>query len=191
MLLLRDRLKIMKTKENKNIDIIKKTIIDVQNFPKPGIVFRDVTPLLHNPQKFAICINEMVKLLKNKKFDIVAGMESRGFWFGLPIAQKLGLGFVPIRKKNKLPREVISASYALEYGYDTLCIHKNDIKKGQNVLVVDDVIATGNTIIATKKMFNKIGANFTDCLVLAELQKMNGKQRVKKVGINLFSLIKM
>ena len=119
----------MEKEKNNNIEIIKKTILDVQNFPKPGIVFKDVTPLLKDPQKFNLCINEMVKLLKNKVYDAVAGMESRGFWFGLPIAQKLGLGFIPIRKKNKLPREVVSASYELEYGYDTLSIHKQDIKK--------------------------------------------------------------
>lgn len=176
---------------NKNIEIIKKRIWDINNFPKPGIVFKDVTPLLKDHHKFTLCINEMVKLLKNKKYDVVVGMESRGFWFGLPIAQKLGLGFVPIRKKNKLPREVASATYELEYGVDTLCIHKNDIKKHQNVLVVDDVIATGGTIIAVKKMLNQLEANFKDCLVLVELQGMKGRQKVKKAGVNLLSLVKM
>lgn len=178
-------------KTNKNIKAIAKSIKDVNNFPRLGIVFKDVTPLLKNPKKFDLCINEMVKLLKNKKYDIVAGMESRGFWFAVPIAQKLGLGFVPIRKKNKLPRKVISTTYELEYGFDTLCVHKDDIKKHQNVLVVDDVIATGGTIIAVKKMFDKLGANFKDCLVLAELKSMNGEEKVKKVGVNLLSLIKM
>lgn len=178
-------------KTNENIRIIKKNIWDVNNFPRQGIVFKDVTPLLKDPKKFDLCINEMVKLLKNKKYDVVAGMESRGFWFGIPIAQKLGLGFVPIRKKNKLPRKVISASYELEYGFDTLCVHQDDIMKHQNVLVVDDVIATGGTIIAVKKMFDELGANFKDCLVLAELEAINGREKVKNVGVNLLSLIKM
>lgn len=177
--------------ENKNVEIIKDTILNVENFPRPGIVFKDVTPLLKDPHKFNLCIDEMIKLLKNKKYDAVAGMESRGFWFGLPIAQKLGLGFIPIRKKNKLPREVVSATYELEYGYDTLCVHKQDVKENQNILVVDDVIATGGTIIAVKKIFDQLGANFKDCLVLAELQQINGREKVKKAGINLLSLIKM
>lgn len=178
-------------KANKNIKTISKNIWDVENFPKSGIVFKDVTPLLKEPKKFNLCINEMIKLLKNKKYDVVAGIESRGFWFGIPIAKKLGLGFVPIRKKNKLPRKVISASYDLEYGFDTLCIHQEDVKKHQKVLVVDDVIATGGTIIAVKKLFDRLGANFKDCLVLVELEAINGKEKVKKVGVNLLSLLKM
>lgn len=175
-----------------NIERIKATLKVVPDFPKPGISFKDITPLLANAEMFKITIDELINLIKDIKFDVVVGLESRGFWFGVSIAQKLGLPFVPIRKKGKLPRPTVEASYQLEYGTDYIQVHKQDIPAGANVLIVDDIIATGGTILATQKLMQQLNAKAEHALVLAYLEELAfGPQNIEKAGIKVHSLLKL
>ena len=144
-------------------------IAAVPNFPKEGILFRDVTPLMQNGEAFVAACDELIKFAKEVGAEVIAGPESRGFIFGCPIAKELGIGFVPVRKPNKLPREVITCEYSLEYGTNTLCMHKDAIKPGQKVLIVDDLLATGGTVKATIKMINELGGVVVGAAFLIEL----------------------
>ncbi|XQP54912.1 MAG: adenine phosphoribosyltransferase [Mycoplasmoidaceae bacterium] len=176
----------------KNIITIKNTLKVVPNFPKKGISFKDITPIFTKPNVLKLTIKEMLKTLKGQKFDIVVGLESRGFWFALPIAEVLNIPFVPIRKKGKLPRTTVSASYALEYGKDTIEVHKYDIKPGSRVLVVDDIIATGGTVLAVKKMMNQLKAKCEHLLVLGYLAELpEGPKKIERAGIKVHSLLKL
>ena len=139
----------------------KKYIASVQDFPIDGILFRDITPLLQNGEAFAAVCNDIAEFAKKVGATVIVGPESRGFLFGCPVATKLQLGFVPIRKPNKLPREVISESYDLEYGSNTLCMHADAIKEGDKVLIVDDLLATGGTVKAVENIIKK---SLTDAL---------------------------
>ncbi|XQP55807.1 MAG: adenine phosphoribosyltransferase [Mycoplasmoidaceae bacterium] len=175
-----------------NIERIKATLKVVPDFPKPGISFKDITPLLANAEMFKITIDELINLVKDVKFDVVVGLESRGFWFGVSIAQRLGLPFVPIRKKGKLPRPTVEASYQLEYGTDYIQVHKEDIPAGANVLIVDDIIATGGTILATQKLMQQLNAKVEHALVLAYLEELAfGPENIEKAGIKVHSLLKL
>lgn len=131
-----------------NLKKIKSMIRDIEDFPKKGIVFRDITTAIKDSETLKIMIDELFEIFKDKKIDYIAGIESRGFIFGMPLAYKLNCGFIPIRKPNKLPAEVISQSYDLEYGSDKIEIHKDALKKGDRVLIVDDLLATGGTAAA-------------------------------------------
>lgn len=163
-------------------------IRDIPDFPKEGIIFKDITPLLKDPTGFKQAVDEMSNHFKDKKIDIVVGAEARGFIFGPPIAFNLNAGFVPIRKPGKLPYETESISYELEYGTDTLQIHKDAVEKGQNVLVVDDLLATGGTMSACCKLVESLGANVAGCAFLIELCFLNGKNLLD--NYELFSVIK-
>ena len=175
-----------------NKHLIKKTLKVIPNFPKPGISFKDITPIFANAKVFEITINELLKLVKGIKFDAVVGLEARGFWFAIPIALKLKIPFVPIRKKGKLPRKTIEASYELEYGKDYIQIHANDIPEGANVLIVDDVVATGGTILAVKKLMTQLKAKAHHLLVLASLADLpQGPRKIEKAGIKVHSLLKL
>src|SRR5690606_5304913 len=144
-------------------------IRDIPNFPKEGIVFKDITPLLNNAEARAEVLKQIKAKLPEVKIDKVVGVESGGFFFGILLAQELGAGFVPVRKKGKLPFETISASYDLEYGTDSLEIHTDAIQKGENVLIHDDVLATGGTIKAVTELVEKLGGNIVQVNFLMEL----------------------
>ena len=153
-------------------------IRDIQDFPKPGIGFKDITPLLSNPEATSACLDLLASTLADKKINKVIGVESRGFFFGILLAQKLNAGFVPVRKPKKLPFETISASYKLEYGTDTLEIHIDAIQKGDKVLIHDDVLATGGTAKAVCELVEKLGGEIVQMNFLMELSFLNGREKL-------------
>lgn len=155
------------------LEDLDKSIRRVPDFPKPGILFYDITSILVNPDAFRFCINQMLEIYKNSNFDAVAAVESRGFLFAAPFAEKLGIPLILIRKKGKLPGETYQASYALEYGTATIEVHKSDVKKGQKILVVDDLIATGGTLSASKNVLEQGGATVTDFFGVIGLPALN------------------
>ena len=153
-------------------------IRDIQDFPKKGIVFKDITPLLQDKAAFAKAVSELLKLADNKQIDTVVGIEARGYFFGAVLAEKLGAGFVPIRKPGKLPFDSASQSYALEYGSDTLEMHRDSIKPGDRVLLHDDVLATGGTAQAAVSLIESLGGQVVQCNFLMELGFLNGRQKL-------------
>jgi adenine phosphoribosyltransferase len=157
---------------------LKKYIVEVPDFPKPGISFKDITPVLENPEAYQWTIDQMAKAFDGIEFDMVLGVESRGFLFGAPLALHMGKGFIPIRKPGKLPRERISASYALEYGVDALEMHKDAIADGHKVVLVDDVLATGGTIAACVQMVEKLGGEVVGVAFLMELTFLAGREKL-------------
>ena len=163
-------------------------IAAVQDFPKEGILFRDITPLMQNGEAFNAACNDLKEFAKEVGAEVIAGPESRGFIFGCPIAKDLGIGFVPVRKPNKLPREVITCEYSLEYGTNTLCMHKDAIKPGQKVLIVDDLLATGGTVQATIKMINELGGVVVGAAFLIELVDLEGRKHLD--GVNVHTILK-
>jgi adenine phosphoribosyltransferase len=174
---------------NTTMSLIKDSIATVPNYPKAGIMFRDVTSLLANPEAFKATINAFIDAYKDKGFTKVIGTESRGFIFGAPLAYELGLPFIPVRKPGKLPRETISQSYQLEYGEDTLELHTDAIVAGDKVLLVDDLLATGGTIEATAKLVARLGGNATDAAFVVSLPELGGEQRVAAMGITVLKLV--
>lgn len=154
-------------------------IRDIQGFPKPGILYKDITPLLINPKARSKCLEILVSTLKDKKIDKVVGVESRGFFFGMLIAHELNVGFVPVRKAKKLPYKTISATYDLEYGTDTLEIHIDAIQKGDRILIHDDVLATGGTVKAVCELVERLGGVIVQCNFLMELAFLNGRKKIK------------
>ena len=160
----------------------------IPDFPKKGIVFRDITTLIKDKDAFKQSVDEIVSDLKDKKIDYVVGPEARGFLMGSEVAYALGVGFNPIRKKGKLPSEVIQKEYDLEYGTDILEIHKDAIEKGSNIAIVDDLLATGGTVLAVSELIEDIGANVVAMEFLIELTFLNPREKLKKYHIN--SLIK-
>lgn len=156
----------------------KKYIKIVENFPKEGIEFKDITPLMDNGKAFKSAINEVVEYAKDKEVDIIVGPEARGFIIGCPVAYALETGFVPVRKEGKLPREVIKVNYGLEYGENVLTIHKDAVKPGQRVLITDDLLATGGTIDATIKLVEKLGGIVVGCAFFIELTYLNGRDKL-------------
>jgi adenine phosphoribosyltransferase len=153
-------------------------IRDVQDFPKEGIIFKDITPLLANPKAVRECMALLLNNLRDRKIDKVVGVESRGFFFATLLAYELNAGFVPVRKPKKLPFETISASYALEYGTDTLEVHTDAIKPGDRVLIHDDVLATGGTAAAVCELVEKLGGEIVQCNFLMELSFLNGREKL-------------
>ena len=167
---------------------IKSLIRDVPDFPKKGILFRDITTLIKNPEGLKIAVDTLYEVYKDEKIDYIAGIESRGFIFGMPLAYKLGCGFIPVRKPNKLPCEVISEEYALEYGTDKIEIHKDALKAGDRVLIVDDLLATGGTAAAAVKLVSKL-ADVAGIAFVIELLDLNGRQKLPN-DIKITSLAK-
>lgn len=158
---------------------IQSYIRDIPDFPKKGIIFKDITPLLNNAQARNEVLKQFKANLPDVKIDKVVGVESRGFFFGVLLAQELGAGFVPVRKKGKLPFDTISAAYELEYGTDNLEIHTDAIQKGENILIHDDVLATGGTIKAVTELVEKLGGNIVQLSFLIELGFLNGREKIK------------
>ncbi len=164
----------------KGIDMmldLRTLIRDIPDFPKPGIVFKDITPLLANPAGLALAVEYLVNPFRGQGIEAVVGAESRGFIFGTAMAQSLSCGFVPIRKPGKLPASKISLTYDLEYGQDTMEIHKDAVKRGQKCLVVDDLLATGGTMRACCDLVEQLGGNIVGIAVLIELSFLKGRSR--------------
>lgn len=161
---------------------LKRLIVDVPDFPKPGIVFKDFTPMLADPRGLALAVELMANPYRTKGIDVVVGAESRGFIFGTAIAQALSAGFVPIRKKGKLPRKVRRIEYALEYGTDCLEIHDDAIMPGSNVLLVDDLLATGGTLHAGCELIRGLGGTIAGMSVLIELEFLGGRAKLNDFG---------
>ncbi|MFC1566961.1 adenine phosphoribosyltransferase [bacterium] len=166
---------------------LKSAIRDILDFPKPGIIFKDITTLLNQKDKFKKTIDQFAEHYKEKQIDYIVGVESRGFIIGAALSYVLGAGFVPIRKKGKLPAETIQEDYELEYGTDTLEIHKDAIPENANVLIVDDLLATGGTLEAVAKLVEKLNANIVSIGCIIELSFLNGRDKLK--AYDIFSLI--
>ncbi len=167
---------------------LKSRIRTIPHYPKQGIMFRDITTLLKDPVGFRIMIHELVNRYTGDKIDKVAGIESRGFILGAPLAVALGVGFVPIRKKGKLPAETVGHDYELEYGVDRIEIHTDAITEGERVLLVDDLIATGGTAEAAVLLIRKLGGEIVECAFAIDLPDIGGAARLKKLGVKVFAL---
>jgi adenine phosphoribosyltransferase len=167
---------------------IKSRIRTVPHYPKKGVMFRDITTLLKDPVGFRVTINELVNRYTGVKVDKVAGIESRGFIIGAALAFQLGVGFVPIRKKGKLPAETIGHDYELEYGTDRIEMHVDAIAKGERVLLVDDLIATGGTAEAAVKLIEMMGGKIVECCFVIDLPDLGGRKRLEKHGQKVFAL---
>ncbi|MFM9912844.1 MAG: adenine phosphoribosyltransferase [Methylophilaceae bacterium] len=167
---------------------IKSRIRTVPHYPKQGIMFRDITTLLKDPLGLKIVCDELARRYVDMKIDKVVGIESRGFIVGAPLAYLLGVGFVPIRKPGKLPAETIGHDYELEYGRDRVEIHTDAISKGERVLLVDDLIATGGTAEAAASLIKKIGGNIIECAFVIDLPDIGGRKRLEKHGYKVFAL---
>lgn len=159
-------------------------IRNVQDFPKPGIDFKDITPLLNSPEATKACLDQLLAMVGNQKIDKVVGIESRGFFFATLLAQKLNAGFVPIRKPGKLPHTTIKRSYALEYGDDHIEMHIDAIEKGDLVLLHDDVLATGGTAKAACELIEQLGGKIVQCNFLMELQFLNGREKIANYEVH-------
>ena len=166
---------------------IKDYIRTIPNYPKEGVMFRDITTVLNNADGLKLAIDEMTKFLDGLDFDVIAGAESRGFIFGMPIAYNLHKPFVLVRKKGKLPGETISQAYDLEYGSAEVEIHKDAIKPGQKVVMIDDLIATGGTVEAAIKLFERLGGEVVKVVFLMELTDLGGRERLK--GYDVASVV--
>ena len=160
-------------------DPLKTYITDVPDFPKQGIVFKDITSLLENPQAVKLCLESLLSELTHKKIDKVVAIEARGFFFGMLLAQALNVPFVPVRKLGKLPRKVITQSFDLEYGSDTLELHENAISPGDKVLIHDDVLATGGTAQAVCKMVESLGGQIVQCNFIMKLDFLEGSSKIE------------
>jgi len=167
---------------------IKSRIRTVPHYPKQGIMFRDITTLLKDPIGLRVTIDELVRRYKDEKIDKIAGIESRGFILGAPLAFALGKGFIPIRKKGKLPAETIGHDYELEYGTDRIEIHTDAISEGEKILLVDDLIATGGTAEAACKLIEKMGGQIVECCFVIDLPDIGGRARLEKMGQKVFAL---
>ena len=158
---------------------VKDYVTDIPDFPEPGIIFRDITSVIGDADGLKLAVDEMQAMLDGVKFDAIAGLESRGFLFGMPIAYNLGKPFIPVQKKGKLPRETVSASYELEYGTAEIEVHKDDVKPGMRVVLIDDLIATGGTLCAAAQLFEQLGASIAKIVCLLELKGLDGRSRLE------------
>ncbi|HBC90930.1 MAG TPA: adenine phosphoribosyltransferase [Lactococcus sp.] len=157
---------------------LKDYIATIENYPTEGIIFRDISPLMADGNAYNYAVTEIVQYARDKEIDVIVGPEARGFIVGCPVAFALGVGFAPVRKPGKLPREVISADYEKEYGTDTLTMHADSIKPGQRVLIVDDLLATGGTVKATIEMVERLGGIVVGCAFFIELDALKGREKL-------------
>ena len=172
-------------------DFLRDHIRTVSNWPAPGVQFRDITPLLQDPRVFRVLIDAFVQRYMDPAMrpDVVAGLDARGFILGSVVAYELGLGFVPIRKKGKLPFTTVEETYELEYGSATVELHTDAVRPGQRVLLIDDLIATGGTMMAGKRLLEKLGATVMEGAAIVDLPELGGSQRLKEAGLKLFTLV--
>ena len=166
---------------------LKQYVSVVENWPKEGISFKDITTIMDNGPAYKYATDKIVEYAKTVGAELIVGPEARGFITGCPVAYALEIGFAPVRKPGKLPREVISVDYGLEYGKDTLTMHKDAVKKGQKVLIVDDLLATGGTVEATIKLIEELGGEVVGCAFLIKLLELEGRKKIE--GYDIFSLM--
>lgn len=167
---------------------IMEMVRDIQDFPKDGIVFKDITPLLGSHEKLDILMTHITQRYEKYKLDYIAGIDARGFIFGSILADRLGIGFVPIRKKGKLPYTTLSQEYTLEYGFDELEIHTDAFGVNSRVLLIDDLLATGGTAKAASELISKVGSECIECCFIAELKFLNGKHKLNNIPV--YSVLK-
>ena len=169
--------------QKEQLDLIKNSIREIPDFPKPGILFKDITTLLNNKEAFSTLIDALTNRYKSYNLDYIAGIDARGFIFGAALAAKLNLGFVPIRKKGKLPYTTVSQKYSLEYGFDEVEVHIDAFKKADNtkanVLLIDDLLATGGTASAANRLIQRVGANCVEACFIIELSFLNGREKLE------------
>ena len=166
---------------------LREYIASIEGFPKEGIIFRDVTPLLADGDAFHDACDRLIEFARRLEADVIVGPESRGFMFGCPVSYALGIGFVPVRKHDKLPRKTLSCSYDLEYGSNTLEMHVDGIRPGQRVVIIDDLLATGGTVEATVKMIRELGGEPVGCAFIIELSDLHGRDALS--GMEVLSLL--
>lgn len=166
---------------------LKKYVATINNYPKEGIIFRDITPLMGDGEAYHYSVEEITKFAKEKQATMIVGPEARGFIFGCPVATNLGIGFAPIRKPGKLPRKTLDEKYDLEYGSNILCIHEDALKKGDRVVIIDDLLATGGTVKATIHLCERLGAIVVGIACLIELVDLKGRELLK--GYDVLSLM--
>ncbi|MBV5263384.1 adenine phosphoribosyltransferase [Pinisolibacter aquiterrae] len=168
---------------------LRDTIRSIPDYPKPGIMFRDITTLLGNPRAFRRAVDELVQPFAGEKIEKVAGMEARGFILGGAVAHQLSAGFVPIRKKGKLPHEVVSIAYSLEYGVDQMEVHRDAVLEGEKVVLVDDLIATGGTACAAVQLLRNLGADVVATCFVIDLPDLGGASRLRAMNVPVRSLV--
>lgn len=166
---------------------LKQFIAIVPDYPKPGITFKDITPLMNDGEAYKYATDQIVEYAKDKQIDLIVGPEARGFIIGCPVSYALGIGFAPVRKEGKLPRETVNVSYGLEYGSDVLTIHKDAIQPGQRVLITDDLLATGGTIDATIQLVEQLGGVVAGIAFLVELTYLEGRKKLE--GYDIMTLM--
>ncbi|MDO4430786.1 MAG: adenine phosphoribosyltransferase [Lonepinella koalarum] len=174
---------------NDQLELIKSSIKSIPNYPKEGIIFRDITSLTEVPTAFSAVVKLIAEQYKNKGITKIIGTESRGFIFGAPVAVELGLPFILVRKPGKLPREVIAQDYLLEYGSDCLEIHIDAIQKDDNVLIIDDLLATGGTVEACIKLVQRLGGEVKNAAFVISLPELGGESRLRSLGVEPFTLV--
>ena len=171
------------------LDYVRSTVRQVPDFPKPGILFMDITTATKDAKAMNLMIDFLYEKFKDEKIDYIAGIESRGFIFGAPLACRLNAGFVPIRKPNKLPANTIKESYSLEYGTDTIEMHADAVKEGDRVLVIDDLLATGGTAVAACNLVKKVGAEVVAAAFIIELDPLKGREKIEANGVSVVSML--
>ena len=171
-------------REEQNMKKLEEYVRSIPDFPEPGIIFRDITSILQDPDGLKLAIDSLLEMVKDVDFDVVVGAESRGFIFGTPVAYAMGKAFVPARKPGKLPRETVSMEYALEYGTGTIELHKDSIKPGQKVVIIDDLIATGGTVEAIAKLVEELGGEVVKICFVMELAGLKGRDKLQKYDVD-------
>ncbi|ALV09275.1 MULTISPECIES: adenine phosphoribosyltransferase [Roseateles] len=171
------------------IAFLKQQIRTVPDWPEPGVQFRDITPLLANPRAFRVLIDQFVHRYFDSRPDVVAGLDARGFIIGSVLAYELNIGFVPIRKKGKLPFTTVQETYELEYGSATVEMHTDAVKPGDRVLLIDDLIATGGTMLAGKRLLERLGATVIEGAVIVDLPELGGSAKIREQGLPVFALV--
>lgn len=172
-----------------DLDLIRRTIRTVPDWPEHGVQFRDITPLLQNPRVFRVLIDQFVHRYFDTQPQAIAGLDARGFIIGSVLAYELGVGFVPIRKKGKLPYATVEETYELEYGSATVEMHTDAVKPGDRVVLIDDLIATGGTMMAGKRLLERLGATVIEGAAIVELPELGGAAKLREAGLPLFTLV--
>lgn len=167
---------------------VRNAIRSVPDWPKPGVIFRDITPVLQDPQSFRVLVDMFVYRYMRQRLDLVAGVDARGFILGSVLAYELNLGFVPVRKKGKLPFRTLAEEYTLEYGNASVEMHTDSVQPGQRVLLIDDLIATGGTLVAASKLLQRLGANVVEAAAIIDLPDLGGSQAVKDAGLPVYTV---
>ncbi len=170
------------------VDYVRNAIRSVPDWPKPGVTFRDITPILQDPRSFRVLIDLFVYRYMRQRLDLVAGVDARGFILGSVLAYELNLGFVPVRKKGKLPFQTLAEEYSLEYGNASVEMHTDAVRPGQRVLLIDDLIATGGTMVAAAKLLQRLGANVVEAAAIIDLPDLGGSEAVKATGLPVYTV---